>query len=155
LMLALFVVAGVAGSALLPVRVARGGRELAFLTLATGTATVCCVVLAVIPGLTAGLLVVLALGVILLPTLPVVLAMVERRAVSSAATAAALVWMSGNAGGLVVAVAVQLLVHRPSWAFALLAVAAGLGCLLSRSSRLRSPAPAIGPESLRTPGPSA
>ena len=45
----------------------------------------------------------------------------ERRAGNDGGTVAALMWLAGNAGGLVVAVLVQALVHHPVPAFLLLA----------------------------------
>jgi predicted MFS family arabinose efflux permease len=61
------------------------------------------------------------IGLLLLTDLPVILELSERRAGASAGTVTALLWLAGNAGGLVVALAVQLLVHHPTSAFLLLA----------------------------------
>jgi len=61
------------------------------------------------------------IGLLLLTDLPVILELSERRAGASAGTVTALLWLAGNAGGLVVALAVQLLVHHPTPAFLLLA----------------------------------
>src|SRR4051794_38353749 len=68
-----------------------------------------------------------AMGFLLLATLPVVLEVVERRAGAASGTAAALLWMAGNAGGLVVTVLLAPLLDHPSAAFLLLAVVAALG----------------------------
>ena len=62
------------------------------------------------------------IGLLLLTDLPVILELCERRAGASAGTVTALLWLAGNAGGLLVALLVQLLVHHPTPAFLLLAV---------------------------------
>jgi predicted MFS family arabinose efflux permease len=66
-------------------------------------------------------LVLVPIGLLLLTDLPVILELSERRAGDSAGTVTALLWLAGNAGGLVVALAVQSLVHHPTPAFLLLA----------------------------------
>ena len=53
-----------------------------------------------------------------------ILELTERRSPTSAATA--LIWLAGNAGGIVVAVAVQAAQDRPAAAFSLLAATAAL-----------------------------
>jgi hypothetical protein len=63
-----------------------------------------------------------AIGLLLLTLLPVILELSERGAGSSAGTVTALMWLAGNAGGLVVTVLVALLVHHPMPAFILLAL---------------------------------
>ena len=60
-------------------------------------------------------------GLLLLTDLPVILELSERRAGASAGTVTALLWLAGNAGGLIVALLVALLVHHPTPAFLLLA----------------------------------
>jgi len=62
------------------------------------------------------------IGLLLLTDLPVILELSERRAGAAAGTVTALLWLAGNAGGLVVALLVALLVHHPTPAFLLLAV---------------------------------
>jgi hypothetical protein len=69
-------------------------------------------------------LAVIPLGVVLLGSLPVILELTERRSATSAATA--LIWLAGNAGGIVVAVLVQATQDQPGAAFSLLAVTAAL-----------------------------
>jgi predicted MFS family arabinose efflux permease len=61
------------------------------------------------------------MGMLLLTDLPVILELAERRAGGDGGTVAALMWLAGNAGGLVVAVLVQSVVHHPVPAFLLLA----------------------------------
>jgi hypothetical protein len=116
------VLAGVAGSALLPAPLARRGKERAFLRAAAVIAAAGCAVLALAP--TAALLAVIPLGVVLLGALPVILELTERRSRASAATA--LIWLAGNAGGIVVAVLVQATQDTPAAAFLLLALTAAL-----------------------------
>ncbi|WP_064750577.1 MFS transporter [Solirubrobacter soli] len=122
ILLGVMVLAGVVGSATLPAPIARRGLERAFLRVAAVVAAAGCVFLALAPG--AAAVVVIPLGVVLLGSLPVVLELTERRSESSAA--AALIWLAGNAGGIVVAVLVQATQDRPAAAFSLLAVTAAL-----------------------------
>ena len=66
--------------------------------------------------------VLVAIGFLLLTLLPVILELSERRAGASAGTVTALLWLAGNAGGLVIAVLVAVLVHHPTPAFLALAL---------------------------------
>jgi predicted MFS family arabinose efflux permease len=127
------VVSGVAGSAVLPPVLARRGSEGIFVLVSVVAACAALVVLAVVPGVWTGLLVLLGLGFLLLTDLPVILGLAERRAGASGGTASALLWLAGNAAGLVAAVVVQLLVHHPAAAFAVLAAMLALGLPLARS----------------------
>jgi predicted MFS family arabinose efflux permease len=61
------------------------------------------------------------IGLLLLTDLPVILELSERRSGAAAGTVTALMWLAGNAGGLLVALLVQLLVHHPTPAFLVLA----------------------------------
>src|SRR4051794_33223861 len=112
-MLAAMVVAGVVGSAVIPTRV----PGLAFLRVAAFVAAAGCLLLAVAPR--AAWIAVIPMGFVLLTSLPVLLELTERR--SASAGAAALIWLGGNAGGIVVAVIVQVAEGTPAAAFALLA----------------------------------
>jgi hypothetical protein len=116
------VLAGVVGSAILPAPIARHRAERRFLRTAAVVAAAGCAFLAVAPG--AAALAVVPLGVVLLGSLPVILELTERRSKSSAATA--LIWLAGNAGGIVVAVLVQATQNHPGAAFSLLAVTGAL-----------------------------
>jgi hypothetical protein len=71
------------------------------------------------------------MGAALLPALPVVLTGVERMAGAAAGTAAAIIWLAGNLGGIVVALLVQALVDEPTAAFLSLAGVALLGLPLA------------------------
>jgi predicted MFS family arabinose efflux permease len=121
-LLGAMVLAGVVGSALLPAALVRHGAERAFLRVAAVVAAAGCAFLALAPG--AAVIAVVPLGVVLLGSLPVILELTERRSRSSAATA--LIWLAGNAGGIVVAVLVQTTQNHPGAAFSLLAATAAL-----------------------------
>ena len=82
------------------------------------------------------------IGLTLLPALPIVLTMTERHTGVAEGTAAGLIWMTGNLGGLVVAGATGLLVDRPAAAFGLCAVATMVGVPLVL--RLRREPVAVG-----------
>jgi len=116
------VVAGVVGCAVVPVLASRRRIELRVMALALLVTAVACTALAVAPGVIVGFVAVAALGFALLPALPIVLELTERRATSAAGTAAGLIWLTGNLGGLVLAAVVGLLVSQPLLAFLLLAV---------------------------------
>ncbi|RIJ76483.1 hypothetical protein D1871_12150 [Nakamurella silvestris] len=116
------VVVGVAGCAVVPVWAARRRREASTLGVAVLATAVCCVLLAAAPGLAVGFVAFTVIGFLLLPALPIVLELSERRKGAGEGTAAGLIWLSGNAGGLVVAGVVGALVDHPGTAFAVLAV---------------------------------
>ncbi|HXC45596.1 MAG TPA: MFS transporter [Solirubrobacteraceae bacterium] len=125
------VVAGVIGCAVLPPLVARHGVERGFMRAAVLAGCVGCVALGVIPSLAGRAVAIVAMGVMLLPALPVILTSTERLAGSAAGTAGAIVWMAGNLGGLVVALLVQALVHEPLAAFIAMAAVSLLGLPLA------------------------
>ncbi len=131
-LLATMVLCGVAGSALLPPGVARRGLELRFLRLAAVVAAAGCGLMAVAPG--AAWLAIVPMGVVLLASLPVILELTERRAGAAGGSATALVWMAGNAGGIVVALAVQAAVDTPAAGFAVMAAAGLLVLPLTRAA---------------------
>jgi predicted MFS family arabinose efflux permease len=116
------VVAGVVGCAVVPIWANRRGRELAVLTTSLLVTAVSCVVLAMVPGTVTGFVALTLIGFGLLPALPIVLELSERRGGGSESTAAGLMWLAGNLGGLVVAAVVGVLVDDPLPAFLLLAV---------------------------------
>jgi predicted MFS family arabinose efflux permease len=127
------VVAGVIGCAVVPVWVSRRGREIAVLVTSLLVTVVACVALALVPGVATGFVALALIGFALLPALPIVLALTEQRAGSSEGTAAGLMWLAGNLGGLVVAAVVGVLVGEPMLAFLLLAVLSLLTLPLLRS----------------------
>ena len=103
------------------------------LTTSLLVTAVACVVLALVPGVVTGFVALTLIGFGLLPALPIVLELTERRAGSSEGTAAGLMWLTGNLGGLVVAAVVGVLVDDPLPAFLLLAVLSLLTLPLLRS----------------------
>jgi predicted MFS family arabinose efflux permease len=131
------VVAGVLGCAVLPPIVARKGIERGFMRTAVVVGCVGCVALGVVPWVGGRAAVIVAMGVVLLPALPVILTATERLAGPAAGTAGAIVWMAGNLGGLVVALLVQVLVHDPLAAFLAMGAVSLLG--LPIAARLTPP----------------
>jgi predicted MFS family arabinose efflux permease len=132
------VVAGIVGCAVLPPQIDRRGAERPFMRAAVLTAAGGCLVLGAVTVLGVQALVLVAIGLVLLPALPIVLTAAERLAGPAAGTAGAIVWMAGNLGGLVVAVIVQGLVHHPLPAFLAMAAVMLLG--LPLAARFPSPA---------------
>lgn len=116
------VVAGVVGCAVVPIWANRHGRELTVLTASLLVTALACVLLGFVPGVAVGFVALALIGFGLLPALPIVLELTERRAGRSEGTAAGLMWLAGNLGGLVVAAIVGVLVDQPLLAFLLLAV---------------------------------
>ncbi|MER7244417.1 MFS transporter [Kribbella sp. NPDC000426] len=118
------VIAGVLGSALIPILVVRRHAESWLLVVSLTATAAACVLLAVAPGVLTGFVAITLIGLLLLPALPIVLELVERRTGEAEGTAAGLIWMSGNLGGLIVAVVVGLLVDHPAAAFLVMAAIA-------------------------------
>jgi len=116
------IVAGVIGCAALPTLIDRRGSERGFMLAVVGVGGAGCVVLSLLPGIALSAVAMLAMGALLLPSLPVILTVAEQLAGPAAGTAGAIVWMAGNLGGLVVALLVQALVHHPTAAFLAMAV---------------------------------
>jgi len=130
------VLAGMVGSVLLPPLVARRSAEALLLRIVLLITAAGCVALAGWPGVVVGALTMLVVGTFLLSALPVVLEIAERRAGSAGATAAALLWLAGNAGGLIVALIVQALVSEPAAAFGVMAIAVAVVLPLTGRKRL-------------------
>ncbi len=120
------VLAGTIGCALIPGAVIRAHAERRFMLAAVTLAFLGSAALAV-PWLVGRGLALVVIGAALLPALPIVLTAVERLAGAAAGTAGAIVWLSGNLGGLLVALLVQILVHEPVAAFLALAAVALAG----------------------------
>lgn len=126
-LLVVMVAAGIVSSVVFPPTVARRRIQAASLMLAVPGAAAACVLLAVAPGVWTGYVALALFGFVLLPALPILLDLVEQRSGARASTATGLLWLAGNAGGLVVALVVQVLVDHPApaWtAMALFAAAA-------------------------------
>ena len=131
------VIAGIVGCAVLPPLVARRHGERRFMRATVLVACLGCVVLGATPWLGVRALALAAMGLVLLPALPVILTAAELLAGAAAGTVGAIVWMAGNLGGLVVALLVQALVHHPLAAFLAMAAVSLLG--LPLATRLSSP----------------
>jgi predicted MFS family arabinose efflux permease len=131
------VIAGILGCAVLPPLVDRRRAERGFMRAAVLVSCVGCVLLGATPWLSLRALVLVAMGVVLLPALPVILTAAEQLAGAAAGTAGAIVWMAGNLGGLVIALLVQVLVHHPLAAFLAMGGVSLLG--LPLAGRLVSP----------------
>ncbi len=136
-MLAVAVVAGVATTTWLPAAAARNGAERTVLAIALSVCAACCGLLAAVRAPAAQFVLVAAIGAVALPALPVLLELAERRAGPAGASAAALLWLAGNLGGIALALPVGALVHHAAPAFGLLALAAAAG--LPFAWRLRPP----------------
>jgi predicted MFS family arabinose efflux permease len=139
------VIAGVIGSVILPTAIIRARQDhLLFRAASVGTCGAC-VLFAVwrwVPAIAAGAAVI---GFLMLASLPVILEISERRAGSAGTSATALIWLSGNAGGIVIAILVQIVVHQPTVAFLLMAaIAVGVLRFVSQGSLSGQAADAAG-----------
>jgi predicted MFS family arabinose efflux permease len=132
------VLAGTIACAVLPPLVAGRHAERGFMRGAVLIGCGGCVVLGVAPWLGVQALAIVAIGIVLLPALPIILTAAEQLAGAAAGTAGAIVWMAGNLGGLLVALLVQILVHHPLVAFLAMGAVALIG--LPLAARLTSPA---------------
>jgi len=125
------VVAGIAGCALLPPLVARRGAERTFMRAAVLASALGSAALAAFTVVGARAGVIVLMGFLMLPALPVILTAAERLSGRAEGTAGALIWMAGNLGGLVVALIVQVLVDEPAAAFLAMAAVSLLGVPLA------------------------
>ncbi|MHB8505869.1 MAG: MFS transporter [Acidimicrobiales bacterium] len=129
--------AGIVTAVAVPPLVATRGRQALVLGVAGVVTCVACAALAAAPGAGLGYASLGLIGLVLLPALPVLLELLETRTGAHAGAATALLWLSGNAGGVVIALAVQVVVGQPAGAFALLAVVALLALPLARRLGMR------------------
>jgi predicted MFS family arabinose efflux permease len=125
------IVAGTVGCAVLPAPIIRRGAERGFMVAVVAAGCLGSVALGVLPGIAAKAVVMVAMGALLLPALPVLMTVAEQLAGPAAGTAGAIVWMAGNLGGLVIALLVQALVHHPTAAFLAMAFAVVLATPLA------------------------
>jgi len=132
------VIAGILGCAVLPPLIARRRSERGFMRAVVLVACAGCVVLGATPWIGARALALVAMGIVLLPALPVILTAAEQLAGAAAGTAGAIVWLAGNLGGLAVALLVQILVHHPLAAFLAMGAVSLLG--LPLAARVTPPA---------------
>ncbi len=118
------VLCGVIGSAVLPPPIIKARADVRLFRLAGATTCVACILFALWKsvaaiGIAAGIT-----GFLLLACLPVILEVSERRAGPAGTSATALIWLSGNAGGIVIAIIIQIVVHHPLIAFLVMAAIA-------------------------------
>jgi predicted MFS family arabinose efflux permease len=130
-LLVAMILAGVVGCAALPPVVARRAAERVYLATAVAVSALGCAALGVLAATGPRAAALVVMGLVLLPALPIVLAAAEALAGSAAGAAGAIVWMAGNAGGLVVAGIVQILVHHQLAAFLAMAVVSLVGAPLA------------------------
>lgn len=141
--LALTMLASVVGCAVVPVWAARHRRQVQLMGLGIAFTAAACLHLALVPSALMAFITLAGIGFFLLPALPIVLELSERHVPEAENTAAALIWMAGNLGSVVVATAVGLLVASPTIAFLALAAITVLALPLLRwYQRLEDPTPA-------------
>jgi predicted MFS family arabinose efflux permease len=121
------IVAGIVGCAVLPPLIARRHSERGFIRTVVLVGCLGCVVLGAAPWIGVRALALVAMGVVVLPALPVILTAAEQLAGPAAGTAGAIVWLAGNLGGLAIALLVQILVHHPLAAFLAMGAVSLLG----------------------------
>jgi predicted MFS family arabinose efflux permease len=142
--LAFTMIAGVIGCAVVPILADRHGREVQVMGAGIGFTAVACLHLALVPSTPMAFLMLLGTGCLLLPALPIVLSLSERHAPDAENTAAGLIWMAGNLGGVALATVVGLLVNSPAIAFAALSAATLLALpALHWFGKLEQRAPAV------------
>ncbi len=122
------VLAGIVGSVTVSPSVIRNHSERRLFMLAGICLSASCVVFAFCHSVPAIAIGATLSGFVMLACLPVILEISERRAGPAGISATALIWLSGNAGGIVIALLVQTVVHQPTIAFLLMGVIA-LGVL--------------------------
>jgi predicted MFS family arabinose efflux permease len=121
-LLVAMVLAGALGAAALPPLVVSRSAERGTVAVAVAVTVGGAVLLAFEHAVAIDAVALVAIGLLLLTLLPVILELSERRAGASAGTVTSLLWLAGNAGGLVIALFVAVLVHHPTPAFLALAV---------------------------------
>lgn len=127
------VLAGVIGTAILPVWAARRRAEVATGMASISLTAVACVVLAVTPGAAVALIALALAGFLLLPMLAIVLELIERHAGEDEGVASGLVWAVGNLGGLITTGLIGFTVGKPTLSFALMAAITLLALPVLRS----------------------
>ncbi len=115
------VLAGVIGSVVLPPAILRARADHLLFRTAALVACGACVLFSVWKSVPAIATAAALSGLFMLACLPVILEIAERRAGPAGTSATALIWLSGNAGGIVIALLVQTVVHHPTVAFLLMA----------------------------------
>lgn len=121
LILAITLIVGVIGCAVVPVWAEKFGKEVQLMGAGIAVTAGACLHLAIIPSTAMAWIMLLGIGFALLPALPIVLALTEKHAPEAEGTAAGLIWLAGNLGGVVVAVIIGILVNHSALAFVVLA----------------------------------
>ncbi len=121
-LLVAMVLAGALGAAVLPPLVVSRKAERSMVAGAIIVTVTGAALLAFEHVVAIDAVILVAIGLLLLTLLPVILELSERRAGANAGTVTALLWLAGNAGGLVIALLVAVLVHHPTPAFLALAL---------------------------------
>jgi predicted MFS family arabinose efflux permease len=111
------IVAGILACAVLPELVARRGAERSFMTAVAAVGAVGSFLLGVTPGVVAAAIVLVTMGTLMIPALPILMSIAERLAGAAAGTAGAIIWLAGNLGGVVMSLLAQALVDSPTLAF--------------------------------------
>ena len=143
------VLAGVVGTAVIPVVAARKRREVVAGVISTVVTAIVCALLALVPGFGTGLLSMSLAGLLLLPMLAIILELVERHTGDEDGVSSGLVWTLGNLGGLVVSAVIGFTLDSPTVSFLVLALVTLLA--LPLLARLRTPVAAL-PASTPQPG---
>lgn len=136
------VLAGVLGTATIPVMAVRRRKEVVAGVIATVVTAAVCVLLALAPGFGMGMACLSLAGLLLLPMLAIILELVERHTGGDAdGVSSGLVWTLGNLGGLVVTGLVGFTLDSPTTSFLILAAVTLLA--LPLLNRLRAPVAAL------------
>lgn len=129
--------AGVVGALVVPAIAVPRAREAAALAAIAAIAAGCCLLLAFAQTAAAAAAPVVICGFFLIGALPLLLELADRRAGPAGASAVALIWLAGNAGGITVALLLQTLTESPAAAFAVAALVVGLAVPLARGTVMR------------------
>ncbi|HET9718845.1 MAG TPA: MFS transporter [Solirubrobacteraceae bacterium] len=135
------VLTGVIGSAVLPPPIIRARADVRLFRIAAGTTAGACILFALWKSVPAIGLAAAVTGFLLLACLPVILEVAERRAGRAGTSATALVWLSGNAGGIVIAIVIQIVVHHPLIAFLVMAAFAAVAVVIAPRETFTATAP--------------
>ena len=136
-MLVAMVGAGIVTAVALPPAVAARARQPLLLAVAGVASFAALVLLALSPGTGVGYAGLGVVGLVLLPALPVLLELLETRCGAHAGAATALLWLAGNAGGVVIALGVQAVVSAGATSFTLMALVALAALPLARQLAVR------------------
>jgi predicted MFS family arabinose efflux permease len=145
-MLLFNVLAGVVSCAFVPVLAVRHRKERQTLVAGLVVASAGCLLLAVAPSVFTGFVSLTIIGFALLPSLPIVLELLGRRAGDAEGTASGMVWLTGNVGGFMVPGVVGLFVHEPMVAFLICACVALLAVPLVRGLGTPAAIKAVAPQ---------